>query len=241
MKKRPEHTLFFSLFASLCLALLLAGCGGSSTTTTTTSGQTPTASQASPTQKPVVTGPTFFKDFAKRFPHIHVLPFQGAPDFNDSPQFPLVYHQGNVMRTASTTYAIFWEPSRLPDGTAAHVSATYNGLVERYFKDVGGSPLYNIASQYFDNGGQIANSSTFGGAWLDTSPYPASNCRDSYTPHGCMLDTQIEQEVAKAITANNWTAGPTHLFFVFTAWGEGSCTDSASTDCAFNTYCEGRN
>jgi outer membrane protein assembly factor BamB len=150
---------------------------------------------------------------------------------------PLEYHNGPVMRTTSTSYAIFWLPPTLQDGSATSVSATYVSLIKRYFGDIGGSGLYNTATQYYDAGGSIVNSSTLGGAWMDTSPYPASDCRDTSTPGDCMSDTQFQNEVAKAMQANGWNGGLNNLFYVFTSAGEGSCVDTASSACSFTEYC----
>jgi len=214
----------------ICIAILIAGCGGTSGNSTN-QGSSPT-----PQKTPVQVYPSL-KDLYNILPRIHVFQLSDVGISNFSVQSPLTYHRGNVMRSISTTYAIFWEPARLPDGTPTHVSPAYNSLIERYFKDVGGSGLYNINTQYFDLAGRIANSSTFGGAWVDSSPYPASQCRSSYTPHGCLLDSQIQAEVTKAMRENKWAASPSHLFFVYTSWGEGSCADSTSTYCSFSIYC----
>lgn len=148
----------------------------------------------------------------------------------------LTYNGGPVMNS-SVTYAIFWEPPTLQDGSNTQVSPTYNSLLQNYFGDVGGSNVYSINTQYYDTNAHIANNSTFGGAWTDTSAYPTSQCTDSATPQNCMTDTDIQAEVAKAMAANNWTSGLTHMFFVFTSAGEGSCFDTSSTACAFTQYC----
>src|SRR5437660_1095339 len=113
---------------------------------------------------------------------------------------PLQYNKGLVMQSSSTTYAIFWEPTKLPDGTSTHVSTNYNSLIQGYFKDIGGSGLYNNNIQYYQISkgitNYIVNSSTLGGAWIDTStPYPSpSECTDPATPHGCMTDLDIQNE-----------------------------------------------
>jgi hypothetical protein len=153
----------------------------------------------------------------------------GAP----SPQFSgfgnLRYHNGPTKRSTSTTYAIFWEPS------GSTVSATYNSLIQRYFGDMGGSGLYNIDTQYYDGGGHIANSSSLGGAWVDTAAYPTSGCSASVTPAGCVSDAQIQAEVSRALSVNGWTGGLNRVFFVFTARGEGSCYNSSN--CSFTQFC----
>jgi hypothetical protein len=155
----------------------------------------------------------------------------------------LTYHGGPVMQKKSQTYAIFWEPPTLQDGTSAPVSASYNNLMKRYFKDVGGNGLYNINTQYYQtiNGPTeyIVNSSPFQAAWVDTSPYPAADtstgCPDPQTnTQNCLSDKQIRAEVKKARKANAWGGGRKREFFVFTAPGEGSCVQFV---CAFDYYC----
>jgi hypothetical protein len=151
----------------------------------------------------------------------------------------LTYHGGPVMQLKSQTYAIFWEPPTLQDGSSAPVSSTYNSLLKRYFKDVGGSGLYNINTQYYQtiNGPTeyIVNNSPFQAAWVDTSPYPVAGCNDPQTnPENCLSDAQIQAEVKKARKANGWGSGSKREFFVFTAPGEGSCVSGI---CAFDDYC----
>lgn len=169
--------------------------------------------------------------------HPHILKtkyYRGGHDFAG---LPLEYHNGPVMRATSTSYAIFWLPSTLQDGSPTSVSATYISLISRYFGDIGGSGLYNTATQYSDSGGSIVNSSTLGGVWVDTSAYPASDCQDSSTPGDCMSDTQFQNEVAKAMQVKGWNGGLSNLFYVFTSPGEGSCFDTSSSACAFTQYC----
>jgi len=168
-------------------------------------------------------------------PHIFKVHGRGNNSKADNVD-QLTYNGGPVMHS-SVTYAIFWEPPTLQDGSSTQVSSTYNSILQNYFGDIGGSGVYAIATQYHDTTGTIANNSTFGGAWTDTSAYPASQCSDSATPQDCMTDAQIQDEVTKALAANNWTSGRTHMFFVFTSTNEGSCFDSGSSSCAFTQYC----
>lgn len=150
----------------------------------------------------------------------------------------LQYNGGPVMQSTSVSYAIFWDPPTLQDGTPTSMSATYQTLIDRYFGDVGGSPLYQNDTQYYQVAGgtkqYIVNSSSFGGAYVDTDPYPPSACTDSATPHGCVSDAQIQAEVSKVANLEGWGGGLTNEFFVYTSSGEGSCVSSI---CAFTAYC----
>jgi len=151
----------------------------------------------------------------------------------------LVYHGGPIMKK-NFTYAIFWEPSHLQTGAPTSVSPTYNKLIKRYFKDVGGNGLYNANTQYYQiiggNKTFIKNVSKLAGAWVDTANYPASGCNDPATPGNCLSDSQIQAEVTHAIAVNGWVASPTNMFYVFTSKGEGSCFNNSSV-CAFTYYC----
>lgn len=120
----------------------------------------------------------------------------------------------------SHTYAIFWEPT-------GNVAANYNGLIKRYFRDIGGSQLYRIARQYTQADGAFPANSVFAGSWVDTRPYPASRLRDS----------DVQNEVTRAQRVNGWHSSMQNIFFVFTQRNENICMDNAYSECASNQYC----
>jgi hypothetical protein len=140
-----------------------------------------------------------------------------------SPVHNMTYHGGPIMQ-AVTAYTIYWMPNSL-------IPVAYQNLLNRYFTDVGGSSYYNILYQYFQltppTG--IFNQSTFGGAFVDTT--------NSYGGKGStttpLLDTDIQAEVLRAITANpGWNPpGLTTQYFVFTEPNVESCFDSTKTSC----------
>ncbi len=132
----------------------------------------------------------------------------------------LVYGGGPVMTGTTNAYAIFWEPGN-------NVSANYNALIKRYFGDIGGSPLYQIANQYTQTGGGYPSNAVLAGSWVDTQAYPE-------TP---VLDSDLQAEVTHAQQVNGWQSGIDNIFFVFTGRGEDICTDSSQSQCASNTFC----
>jgi Phosphate-induced protein 1 conserved region len=130
----------------------------------------------------------------------------------------LSYHGGPVMAGTTNVYAIFWEP------TGSYVSPTYNSLITRYFKDVGGSTLYHNNTQYTQNGGSFPSNAVFAASWVDTQKYPSSTLQDS----------NIQSEVTHAQNANGWTSNLNNVFFVFTARGENICAFGV---CSFSYFC----
>ena len=140
----------------------------------------------------------------------------------------LQYNGGPVEATGSTNYAIFWEPSLT--ASVNSVTPTYNSLITRFLQDIGGSTLYGVATQYYQVSGgtttYIANSSTFGGSYVDTSTYPGP----------ALTDSEIQSEVTKAMQVNGWTGGVGHEFFVFTAKNEISCSGAECSNAVFCAY-----
>jgi hypothetical protein len=145
----------------------------------------------------------------------------------------LSYHGGPVEHT-NKVYAIYWVPANYS------VDSNYESLINRFFSDVAASNgassnVYYATTQYYDSvNGNILDSSSFGGSYIDTNPLPPNGCSDSYTSV-CVSDTQIQQEIAKDVSAAGWTTSPTTEFFMFTAKGIGSCYSNSS--CAFSQYC----
>jgi hypothetical protein len=120
----------------------------------------------------------------------------------------VLYHGGSVMAGQMQVYAIFWEPA------GSGVSSKFNMLIKRYFRDVGDSGLYANNRQYTDSIGQAPAGAELAGTFVDRSPYPA-------TP--VLQDSDIRNEVTRAMRVEGWTPGITHLFFVYTALNESIC------------------
>ena len=119
-------------------------------------------------------------------------------------------------------YAIFWKPPgfsfdnpAIDSGALNASDFAYESLIESYLMNVGSSSFYNILQQYTDHNGP-PGASTFGGRWSDDRPFPGGRGSKSNP----LVDSDIVDEVAKAMTANGWTAGvENHEFFVFTPYG----------------------
>jgi hypothetical protein len=143
-------------------------------------------------------------------------------------------YRGGPTLTNSTSYAIFWTPHGDLYESAGNTS--YETLITRYLKDVGGTFLYNIITQYYsDSSGvrrDIRNASTLGGVYVDVNPYPVA----ATTAHP-LRDREIQREILKVMKATGWNAMGGHVFFVYTANHVQSCIGKGRRHCSFNEYC----
>lgn len=147
-------------------------------------------------------------------PREHALPLIGGAPIG----LPLEYGGGPVEVT-NTNYAIFWDP-------AGALSSSYTSLIARYFGDVGGSALFGTTTQYYQtvNGSQqnIQNVSTYGGSYVDHTPFPDAN----------LTDNDIRAAVLRATAAKGWTGEVGHEFFVYTPLG----AITLSNFCAYHDW-----
>lgn len=147
----------------------------------------------------------------------------------------VTYHGGQVVH-ANTAYAIFWAPP------GYSFPATYQQQIANYLTNVQAASgradnVYAVATQYTDQAGSAAGGSTFGGAFTDTDPLPASGCADTVTPRACLTDDQLIAELNAFTAAHNLPLGDQSLYLLFTPQGIGSCYDYTSSQCAYSYYC----
>ncbi len=181
----------------------------------------------------------------------HLMPNQQAvARFAPSTVSNVTDHGGRTMHSP-IVYLIYWLPTGLhfePAGTATS-DTNYESLVKGFFTDLNGSPFYESLSQYTDRppmnapaiaggSGPVLNSAlgplTVGGTWGDTSAY--GHTGSSTDP---LHDSDIQSEVTRAMTQNNWTPGPNTEFFVYTALNINSCSDLSNKFCTFSTPTSG--
>lgn len=153
---------------------------------------------------------------------------------------PLLYHGGPTMQTA-TIYAILWAPPTLQNGGPTSFPSHYAIVNLLALVDYPFHGIDNNNTQYFQTVGTtttyILNAGSFGGFAVDTSPYPASGCTDTFTPGNCITDAQIQAEIQKVMASKGWTGGLNNMFLLYTSKGEGSCSGSGPSDCAYTAYC----
>jgi hypothetical protein len=156
----------------------------------------------------------------------------------------LLYHSGGSVQTGTHhTYAIYWgASSTFPD-------SNYQTLINRFFQDVAAasgqtSNVYDSDTQYYQTINSVTTnitySESFSGSWADATNPTSSGCTSTAGGSvACVSDAQIEQEVTKAIQANNWPEGSGNEYFVFLGNGISTCSGSScfvSNFCAYHSH-----
>ena len=142
---------------------------------------------------------------------------------------PVEYHGGPVM-PSNTNYTLYWDPSGGPEYPAGYQSG-----LNRYFEDLahdsgGVQNTDSVLTQYKDEAGEFANyNSHFGGALIDTDPYPANGCSAAPT---CFTDEQLRAEITKYVEAHKLPMDVQHEYFLLTPPGIESCFEAAGHSCS---------
>lgn len=152
---------------------------------------------------------------------------------------PLVYQGGPVM-TAASTYAVFWQPPQLQDGTSAALPEHFEPLVLSFLHDLGGQGLFENLTQYYQvtaGATQHINAALpFAGSAVDTAPYPASTgtCRHEAN---CMTQGQVQAQLKSIMAAHGWTAGLDHVFLIYVAPNEDVCDTACAITSTKDSWC----
>jgi PKD repeat protein len=126
------------------------------------------------------------------------------------------YNGGPVM-PRNTDYMVLWSPT----GLSAYPNEYVSGL-KQYFHDLahdsgGNQNVDSVSTQYNDASGNFANYKvTFGGALLDTDPYPTSFCPVNGEVVECVTDAQIQQELEHFVTEHHLKRDLEHEYFLLT-------------------------
>jgi hypothetical protein len=167
-------------------------------------------------------------------PSAHHKAANPADERQGSP--PLTYHGGPILKTEKS-YAIFWDPGQLQDGSPTQgITKKYKSLIKRYFNDVNGSSFYKIQRQY--NGqGQTPTKTDFAKIWVDHTAFPKNHCSYSDVGSNCVTDADIQARVIADAQAHGITNSMSKQFFVYTPENEGSCFDAGCSAPAYEYYC----
>jgi hypothetical protein len=123
------------------------------------------------------------------------------------------FQGGTVMQTVSV-FLVFWLPGYpngvVLDSTVPGGFGNFFSLTEQFFRDIGGSPYFNIVTQYAGTcqaspinpicvTTNSPQSVQFGGVWVDAEPYP-NNRGSAANP---LQDSDIRDEIIRASILSN--------------------------------------
>jgi PKD repeat protein len=146
----------------------------------------------------------------------------------------LDYNGGPLMPT-NTDYIVFWSPKGL-GAYGPGAPPQYTTGLQQYFTDLahdsgGRQNVDSVATQYNDLTGASARYAvTFGGALLDTDPYPASLCPVNAPVTHCLTDDQIQHELEKVASAHHLKRDFSHEFFLMTPPHVENCFSGNASD-----------
>jgi hypothetical protein len=156
------------------------------------------------------------------------LSFEGVPGSRAASPFDQLFtnldYNGGPVMSANTNYAIYWTPPGAPT-----FPADYEAGIDRYLEDLahdsgGHENVDSVSAQYNDTSAYAAYDSHFGGAILDTDPYPVNGCAEAAI---CLSDAQIRAELSAYVTTHGLPADLTHEYFLLTPPGVGSCFEGS--------------
>jgi hypothetical protein len=140
---------------------------------------------------------------------------------------------------SNTNYAVYWQPSGAPE-----YPAEYQAGVNRFFEDLahdsgGNANVDSVSTQYNDAAGDFASyDSHFGGALIDTHPYPPNGCSEALI---CLTDAQLQAELMRFVKELALPTDLAHEYFLLTPPGVEDCFQSSGRDCSAGslrpTYC----
>jgi len=148
------------------------------------------------------------------------------------------------MQSPVRVFLIFWTPPGVVlDASAADGMGNFQSLLQGFIGDLSGSAYANILTQYPGACGQnqcvLSNGPgafVLGGSWTDSLAYPGGRG----TRANPLQDSDIQNEVTRAIAQNFWTVDNNAVFFVVTGVFKSTgalVEECAGGGCTFNFFC----
>src|SRR5579862_2553402 len=153
--------------------------------------------------------------------------------------FNNVDYNGGPVMPSNTDYLIFWSPKGYSAYGSPGNPPEYVTGIEQYWKDLahdsgGHQNVDSVSAQYNDLTGAFAHYKVrYGGAILDTDPYPKSLCPVNSPVIECLTDAQLQAELEKVATAHGLARDLTHEMFLLTPpHVEGCFTSNPASGCS---------
>jgi len=156
----------------------------------------------------------------------------------------VINHGGPTLQNPIRVFYIYWlPPGVVLDTSVADGVGNFTTLLKRFIDDLSGSNYANILTQYPGSCGPSqcvmsngAGAFTFAGSWTDSQNYPSGRG----TRANPLQDSDVQNEIVRAIEQNFWTADVNSIFFVFTGvfTSTGAPVEECQGgECTFTLFC----
>jgi hypothetical protein len=179
---------------------------------------------------------------------VSYVPIFGAKGTGYDRVFHNMDFNGGPVMPSNTDYMILWSPKGMSPYPKGYVSG-----LETFFKDLahdsgGHQNVDSVSAQYNGPVGGFAQyKTTFGGALVDTDPYPKTECPKKSPVIACVTDAQIQTELVKFVGARHLKMDLSHEYFLLppphvescfsnVAPNYGGCSAGETVDPAFCAY-----
>jgi hypothetical protein len=158
------------------------------------------------------------------------VPLAGAKGTGLDRVFTNMDYNGGPLMPSNTDYMVLWSPG----GLAAYPPGFVSGL-ETFFTDLahdsgGHQNVDSVSAQYNDLTGAFAQyQTTFGGALVDTDPYPAAQCPVNAPVTACITDPQIQAELENFVGSLGLKKDLSHEYFLLTPQHVETCFSNDPT------------
>jgi hypothetical protein len=152
------------------------------------------------------------------------VPLRGSKRAGFDQVFTNMDYNGGPVMPSNTDYMVLWSPAGLPAYPAGYVSG-----LRTFFKDLahdsgGHQNVDSVSAQYNDLTGAFARyQTTFGGALVDTDPYPPTECPAAAPVTACLTDAQIQTELEHFAASRGLKTDLSHEYFLLTPPHVESC------------------
>jgi PKD repeat protein len=159
------------------------------------------------------------------------VPLRGSKGFGPFDQvFTNMDYNGGPVMPSNTDYMVLWSPGGLSAYPAGYVSGLKTFFSDLAHDSGGHQNVDSVSAQYNDlTGAHARYETTFGGALVDTDPYPATECPAAAPVTACLTDPQIQAELEHFVASRGLKTDLSHEYFLLTPPHVESCFSNDAT------------
>ena len=152
------------------------------------------------------------------------VPLRGSKGTGFDRVFTNMDYNGGPVMPSNTDYMVLWSPTGLSAYPAGYVSGLQTFFTDLAHDSGGHQNVDSVSAQYNDLTGAFARyHTTFGGALVDTDPYPPTECPAAAPVSACLTDAQIQTELDQFVASRGLKTDLSHEYFLLTPPHVESC------------------